>query len=108
MAAADLVRSFHHSIFLPPDSPSTDFCSKVFVISVIALGFIAIVVGVLALLASKGVLPYNINVTMRLSQLGVVNSSLIIGGGAILFALGTSALVCQLRKIWNARQIRSQ
>ncbi|MCC5832333.1 MAG: hypothetical protein JJU12_04745 [Chlamydiales bacterium] len=67
-------------------------------ISVIFLGAIALVTGVLALLASQGTLASGLNSVSKLSHIGIVNSSLMIAGGAIVFMMGLAAWTCHLRK----------
>ncbi len=77
--------------------PSRNICLKAFVIFVVVIGAIALVTGVLSLLASNGVLPHGMNSIAVLAQIGMVNSSLMAGGGLSLFVFGLVAWACQHR-----------
>jgi hypothetical protein len=77
---------------------SRNIALKTFVIFVIFLGAVALTVGVLSLLASQGVLPNGMNSIAKLAVLGVVNSSLMVAGGVLIFILGVAAWVCHLHK----------
>lgn len=77
---------------------SRNIALKTFVIFVIFLGAVTLAVGVLSLLASQGVLPNGMNSIAKLAVLGVVNSSLMVVGGALIFILGVAAWVCHLHK----------
>lgn len=86
------------SDYKKPLDDSRSLCLKTFVIFVIVIGAIALVTGVLALLAVKGVLPHNINSMAQLAKIGEVNSALMTGAGFLLFALGIVAWTCHVHK----------
>jgi len=92
------VMGTRHVEQLNPQQQSRSICLKAFVIFVIVIGAVALVTGVLALLASKGVLPSSVNSLMQLAKIGEVNSYLMICGGFSLFVLGIVAWTCHLRK----------
>ena len=79
--------------------PSRNICLKAFVVFVVVIGAIALVTGVLSLLASNGVLPHSMNSITVLAQIGMVNSSLMAGGGLALFLFGIVAWACQHRNM---------
>lgn len=85
-----------HGDVLKQESPN--ICLKTFVIFVIFLGALSLVTGVLALLASQGSLPSGINSISNLTRIGIVNSSLMIGGGIIIFLMGVAAWTCHLHR----------
>lgn len=75
----------------------TDLCVKIFIVASIVLAAIAIVAGILALMASKGTLPNGMSAITHLSTIGEVNSYVMLGGGIVLFVLGILAWSCQLQ-----------
>jgi hypothetical protein len=79
------------------DSVATDICFKIFVIATTVLAVAVVVIGVLALMASKGLLSHMSSVA-KLSAIGEVNSYVMIGGGIALFILGILSWGYHLKK----------
>lgn len=97
---AEQASSSQHSI-LSESTPqqSKRNCLRAFVISVIVIGAIALVTGVLALLASHGAAPQGLN---SLSAIGEMNSYLMVIGGGILFGFSVVSFACLVQKEKNA------
>jgi hypothetical protein len=89
------------------DNGAKGICFKIFVIASIILAAITAVVGVLALLASKGALTGRMSSISDLSVIGEVNSYVMLSGGIALFVLGILAWSCQLKRE-NQRALHNQ
>ena len=78
-----------------PEKPKNDICLKVFVIFVVVIGAVGMGTGALSFLVSQGVPIQGLG---SLASIGPVNSGLMLGVGFFLFAVGSAAWTCHLRK----------
>ena len=79
-------------------NPHKETCMKAFVIFTVAIAALTLITGVLGMLSSQNVLAGGISGVTQLSQIGAVNSYLMMGGGLVLFALGIAVLTCKRNK----------
>ena len=76
-------------------NPHKESCMKAFVIFTVAIAALTLITGALGILSSQNVLASGISGVSQLSQIGAVNSYLMVGGGFVLFILGIVTLTCK-------------
>ncbi len=74
----------------------SSLCFKFFVVVTVVLAVVLVIIGILALMASRGWMPTD--TANNLSTIGEVNSFVMISGGCLLFLLGLLAWSCQIHK----------
>ena len=79
-------------------SKTENICFKIFVVATIILAAVVVVAGILALMASKGTLPFGWEPFSKMKIIGELNSYLMIGGGISLLFLGLFSWNFQIRK----------
>jgi len=82
-----------------------DLCFKIFIIFSTVLAAVVIIVGILALMACKGLVPVLTGIT-QLSVIGTANSYVMICSGIALFVLGVLSWGFHLKNEKNKSALR--